>query len=91
MVPNIINLKICDGEKFKLRLWLPLFLAWPIVLIVFLVLLPILVVAELVLRLARIRVQIFGLLFGLFSLVSATRGLTVKVRSERSIVDVVIR
>jgi hypothetical protein len=91
MVPNIINLKICDGEKFKLRLWLPLFLAWPIVLVLFLVLLPILVVAELVLRLARIRVQIFGLLFGLFSLVSATRGLTVKVRSERSIVDVVIR
>jgi hypothetical protein len=91
MVPNFVHLRICDGDRFKLRLWLPLFLAWPIVLIVFLVLLPILVVAELVLRLAHVRIQIFGMLFGLFSLVSATRGLTVKVRSERSIVDVVIR
>jgi hypothetical protein len=93
MVPSIMNLHIEDGNKFRLRLWLPLFLVWPIVLVVFLILLPFLVVAEAVLRLTNVQIYLFRMLGGVFSLFSAMRGLTVRVKSVRSssIVDVVIR
>ncbi len=93
MVPSIMNLRIEDGNKFRLRLWLPLFLVWPVVLVLFLILLPFLVVAEVVLRLTNVQIYLFRLLGGVFSLLSALRGLTVRVKSVRSssIVDVVIR
>jgi small neutral amino acid transporter SnatA (MarC family) len=88
-----MNLRIEDGNKFRLRLWLPLFLVWPVVLVLFLILLPFLVVAEVVLRLTNVQIYLFRLLGGVFSLLSALRGLTVRVKSVRSssIVDVVIR
>jgi hypothetical protein len=93
MVPSIMNLRIEDGNKFRLRLWLPLFLVWPVVLVLFLILLPFLVVAEVVLRLTNVQIYLFRMLGGVFSLLSALRGLTVRVKSVRSssIVDVVIR
>ena len=93
MVPSIMNLRIEDGNQFRLRLWLPLFLVWPVVLVLFLILLPFLVVAEVVLRLTNVQIYLFRLLGGVFSLLSALRGLTVRVKSVRSssIVDVVIR
>jgi small neutral amino acid transporter SnatA (MarC family) len=93
MVPSIMNLRIEDSNKFRLRLWLPLFLVWPIVLVLFLILLPFLVVAEVVLRLTNVQIYLFRMLGGVFSLLSAMRGLTVRVKSVRSssIVDVVIR
>jgi hypothetical protein len=93
MVPSIMNLHIKNGNKFRLRLWLPLFLVWPVVLVLFLILLPFLVVAEVVLRLTNVQIYLFRMLGGVFSLLSAMRGLTVRVKSVRSssIVDVVIR
>ena len=93
MVPSIMNLRIEDGNKFRLRLWLPLFLVWPVVFVLFLILLPFFVVAEVVLRLTNVQIYLFRMLGGVFSLLSALRGLTVRVKSVRSssIVDVVIR
>ncbi|HMD67778.1 MAG TPA: hypothetical protein VKF42_02800 [Chitinivibrionales bacterium] len=93
MIPSVMNLKIHSGERFKLRLWLPLFIIWPFVLVVLLLLLPFLVLAEIVLRLANARIYLFAIIGALFSLISAMQGLTVRVNNEKhnSLVHVTIR
>jgi hypothetical protein len=92
MIPSVMNLKIHSGDRFKLRLWLPLFIVWPFALALLLLLLPFLVVAEAVLRLTNAKIYLFAMLGCMFSLISALRGLTVKVNSvkQNSIVDVTI-
>jgi|WetSurMetagenome_2_1015567.scaffolds.fasta_scaffold00209_4 hypothetical protein len=93
MIPSVMNLKIYSADGFRLRLWLPLFAVWPVVLVLLLLLLPFLVIAEIVLRLANVRIYPFALIGALFSLASASRGLTVRVNNEKhdSLVDITIR
>jgi hypothetical protein len=92
MIPSVMNLKIHSGDRFKLRLWLPLFIVWPFALVLLFLLLPFLVIAEIVLRIANARIYLFAILGCVFSLLSALRGLTVKVDNARhnSLVDVTI-
>lgn len=92
MVPSVMNLKIHSGERFKLRLWLPLFIVWPFALALLLILLPFLVIAEVILRLANARIYLFAMLGCVISLLSEMRGLTVKVNNakQNSLVDVTI-
>jgi hypothetical protein len=63
---------------------------WPFALVLFFLLLPFLVLAEIVLRLANARIYLFSIIGCAISLVSAMRGLTVKVNNAKhnSIVDV---
>ncbi len=93
MVPSVMNLKIHSGARFKLRLWLPLFIVWPFVFVSLILLLPFLVLAEIILRLANARIHLFAIIGALFSLISALQGLTVRVKNEKqnSLVDVTIR
>ena len=90
MIPSIINLKIHSGQKFRFRLWLPLFVLWPVFLVLFLVALPFLAIAEIVFRVRGIRIRLFRMIGGVFSVLSSLRGTEIKVRSpaKQSIVDV---
>jgi hypothetical protein len=83
MIPSIINLKIQSGSHFKLRLWLPVFIVWPILIVLFLLLLPFLVIAELVMRVAGTGIRLFGMIGGVVSVLSAMRGTVVKVDSPK--------
>jgi hypothetical protein len=84
MIPSIINLKIQSGAHFKLRLWLPVFIVWPIFIVLFLLLLPFLVIAELVMRVAGTGIRLFAMIGGVVSVLSAMRGTVVKVDSPKS-------
>jgi hypothetical protein len=84
MIPSIINLRIQTGKRFRLRLWLPLFIVWPILLVLFLLLLPFLVIAEVVMRIAGTGIRIFAMLGGVVSVLSALRGTVVRVDSPKS-------
>jgi hypothetical protein len=92
MIPSVMNLKIHSGERFKLRLWLPLFIVWPFAIVLLGLLFPFLVLAEIVLRIANARIYLFAILGCVFSLISAMQGLTVKVNNAQhnSLVDVTI-
>jgi hypothetical protein len=92
MIPSIINLKIQSGHKFRFRLWLPVFILWPIFIALFLIVLPFLVIAEIVLRIAGAQIYPFRMLGGVLGVVSSLRGTTVKVDSPRqnAIVNVAI-
>jgi small neutral amino acid transporter SnatA (MarC family) len=92
MIPSIINLRIQSGHHFKLKLWLPLFIMWPIILVLFLLLLPFLVIADFVLFVTGVRIQLFRIIGGVVSVLSAMRGTVVRVNSPKSdsIVNVTI-
>jgi hypothetical protein len=92
MIPLWMKIKVRNGAHFGIRLWLPLFLIWPIVLALLLVLLPLLIIAELVLWLARVRISVFRTLWMCGGVVCAMRGLSVKVNSvkENDVVDIYV-
>jgi hypothetical protein len=83
MIPSIINLRIQSGQRFKLKLWLPVFILWPVFLVFFLLLLPLLVIAELVMRVAGTGIRLFAMIGGVVSVLSAMHGTIVKVDSPR--------
>ena len=92
MIPSIINLKINSGRKFRLRLWLPIFILWPVFLVLFLIALPFLVIADIVLRVSGARIRLFGMIGGVLSVLSSLRGTAIKVRNpaQQRAVDVAV-
>ena len=92
MIPGIVILKIQQERGFRLKLWLPVFILWPVFLILFLLVLPLLLIADLILLVCGVRIQLLRMMWGVFSIVSSLRGTRVKVnsRKENSIVNVTI-
>jgi hypothetical protein len=92
MIPSVVTLKIHSGHKFRLSLWLPLFLVWPIALVLFLAVLPLLVIADIVLLIAGANIHIFRIIAGLFLVAWALPGTRVDVRGreEKSLVKVAV-
>ena len=84
MIPSIISLKIQSGSRFKLSLWIPLFILWPIFFLLFVLALPFLLVADMILRITRTRIKLWYMLSGLFMLFSSMRGTIVNVHSPRN-------
>lgn len=84
MIPSIINLRIQSGQHFRLRLWLPVFIVWPILIVLFLLLLPFIVIAELVMRVAGTGIRLFAMIGGVVSVLSSMRGTVVRVDSPKS-------
>jgi hypothetical protein len=84
MPPSIIRLRIFDKGKSRIRLWLPLFLLWPVALAVVLLLLPLICLAQLILWLTNTGINLFRIFFGLYRLVCSLKGLHVNVDSPRN-------
>lgn len=92
MPPYLIDVRIRPEDGRPFRVWLPLLLLWPLLLV--------LAVLALVLTLlVDIALWAFGqdyhyytlLLAGAFGLLSDLRGITVHITDTRSLVDVVIK
>ncbi|MGA2508144.1 MAG: hypothetical protein ABSF80_11790 [Chitinispirillaceae bacterium] len=62
MLPGIINLNIRSKNGRGFRLWFPLFVLWPVFLVLFLVALPFLAIAEIVFRVRGIRIRLFRMI-----------------------------
>jgi hypothetical protein len=75
-----IAIKSYEGKD--LRLWLPLIVVWPILIILYIILLPFAAVAELVFQEKGIRP--FSILIALVQTLSALRGMVVNVKSNQS-------
>jgi hypothetical protein len=82
MLPMLVRLKICPGCK-GINLWLPLFLIWPIVAGIFILLLPFICLASLILSLAGIGFSFLKAGQALLLLFSSLRGLKVKIRNKQ--------
>ena len=83
MAPSIISLRIQKDNRFKLKLWLPVFILWPPAIILFLMVAPFLLIAEAVLALRGTPMHLFRMLGGIVSVLSSLRGTLVNVKSPR--------
>jgi uncharacterized membrane protein len=92
MIPSIVILKIQQERGFRLKLWLPVFILWPVFLVLFLLFLPLLLIADFILHLSGVHIHLLRMVGGVFSVVSSLRGTRIKVNShkENSIVNVTI-
>lgn len=79
-------LRMGFGGRF--RLWLPIFLLWPLGLVVIVIVLPLTVIADLVLYLAGRAFHGFTILFVTsLGIINATRGLSVHVHKDDTNID----
>jgi len=53
MPPMVVNLRVVSGGERKVRLWIPMFLLWPLVLVLALLALVFTILADIVLLLSR--------------------------------------
>jgi hypothetical protein len=81
MLPVIVNLKIISPGKFRLKLWLPVIILWPFALVIFLFFLPVLLVADIVLKICGIDMKLFRLASAIAAVFSALCGTRIYVNS----------
>lgn len=80
--PMFMTIAIKSSESKCLRLWLPLIVVWPILIVLYIILLPLAALAELGLQEKAIRP--FSILIALVQVLSALRGMVVNVMSNHS-------
>jgi hypothetical protein len=77
--PALIQIHIVDQGRKVIGLWLPLFILWPIFLVLAVVAMPLVLIAQVVLSCLRIPIRLFAILFTVMAVISSTRGLKVDV------------
>ena len=90
MPPVLMKLRVRQSGRHGFGLWLPLFLAWLLLLPLLLAALPLVLLADLIMLALGYRFLLLRSLWALLSLVSAMRGLKVSVdaRGSRDCVDI---
>ena len=90
--PVSLDLKVASSTRRPVHLWLPLFLLWPLALVLGVVALAVAVVVDAVLLLAGRRYHHYSiLLVRSFEAVNETRGMVVRVSNEKSAVDMTVQ
>ena len=89
--PAILRLRVCGGSGQRVRLWIPLFLLWPLALALALLALPILLVAALVTRRGSRPRRIVRALPAIWPAICAARGLLVDVEDAEHSVHIALR
>jgi hypothetical protein len=89
--PMLLYLRVGTPESPGFGMWLPLFLLWLLLLPIMVLALPLTIVADLVLFLAGRRYHHYTLLvLRSFGVLRATRGTTVRIRSNQNVVDITL-
>lgn len=90
--PWLLDLTVGGAERDRpLHLWLPLFLLWPLLLFVALLALAASTIADAVLWLVGRPYHHYSrFVYRIFALISDTRGMVVKVRDDRTVVDMTV-
>jgi hypothetical protein len=88
--PCLIDVKIVEEERTKFRIWLPLFILWPLLLALVLLALIVAVFADGVLVLMGLKRGYSRLLVGCLEVMGASRGVEVSVRDKHRTVAVTV-
>jgi hypothetical protein len=81
--PYLVYLKIKDEDSHGFGMWLPVFLLWPLVLILFLIVLPFLLLADFVLYLTnQAWQQVTTIVIAALMLLPETRGMAVDIHHD---------
>ena len=92
MPPYLLDLRIAESGKRPLRLWLPLFLLWPLGLVLLVLAFAIAIPLDVMLFVFGQRYHRYTLLLlGCLEMLSQTRGLTAYVCGDNATVDMTVR
>lgn len=89
--PILIKPHIAEGGKNKFRLWLPLFLIWPLMAALLALLSPIILIILMAIWVSAPRRPLFRSLAFSYQLLCALRGLEVEVVEPDSLVKILIK
>ncbi|MBN1319677.1 MAG: hypothetical protein JXA87_02445 [Thermoleophilia bacterium] len=82
MPPWLVSMRLAENGRTKFRLWFPLFLLWPLILVFLLLTLIATLVADLVTLLSGRKPTYTRLILGVLGVVSQTRGTEVFVQES---------
>ena len=82
MPPMVMSVSVKAGSGPGFGIWLPLFLVWPFVLLLFLILLPFVLLADVILAFTQSRFSVTRAVLALYAVTCALRGLSVDVNSR---------
>jgi hypothetical protein len=90
--PLVLHLRVASSQRRPVRLWLPLFLLWPLALVLGAVALVVAIVADgVLLALGRRYHHYTVLLVRSFETLSEARGTVIRINNEKATVDVTVR
>jgi hypothetical protein len=90
--PAILDLRVASPDKRPVHLWLPLFLLWPLLLVLCVLSLVFTILADVVLLLLGQRYHYYTvLLVHLFGLLGETRGMVIRINDGRTAVDMTVQ
>ena len=90
--PLVLDLRMVRPERRPVRLWLPLFLLWPLALVVGVLVLVLTLVADaLLLVLGRRYHHYTVLLVRSFEVLGETRGMVIRFSNEKTAVDMTVQ
>jgi hypothetical protein len=80
--PSVLHLVVARPDRRSVRLWLPLFVLWPLALALGVLALPVAIVADFVLFLLGRRYHCASLLARAFALAGHTRGTDIRINNQ---------
>ena len=90
--PMVLDLRIASSQRRPVHLWLPLFLLWPLALVVGVLALLLTIVADVVLFLVGRRYHNYTvLLVRSFAALGETRGMVIRFSNEKTAVDMTVQ
>jgi hypothetical protein len=90
--PMILDLKVASPDRRPVRLWLPLFLLWPLVLALGVLALVLTIAADVVLLLLGQRYHHYTVLLVLsFGALCETRGMVIRFNDSKTAVDMTVQ
>ena len=90
--PMILDLTVASSSRRPVHLWLPLFLLWPLALVVAVLALVLTIVADVVLFLLGRRYHHYTiLLVRSFAALGGTRGMVIRFSNQKTAVDVTVQ
>jgi hypothetical protein len=90
--PMILDLTVASSRRRPLHVWLPLFLLWPLALVLGVVALVFTIVADVVLFLLGRRYHHYtALLVHAFVTVGETRGMVIRFNNQKTTVDMTVQ
>jgi len=90
--PMILDLRVASSQRRPVHLWLPLFLLWPLALVVGALALVLTIVADVVLFLVGRRYHNYTvLLVRSFAALGETRGMVIRFSNEKTAVDMTVQ
>lgn len=83
MPPYLVRVRIAEQEGTKFRLWFPLFILWPVLLVLVLLTLAATLLADLLSLISLHKPGYTRFLFGVLGIVGETRGTEVLIEDRR--------